>query len=746
MGGDTTAVWRSPFARGQIPLVIALAVSLCCPPATADPGTPRLVVGVYPNESDGAPGIILANQAIRTVFAHESADRIDVRNEYVDIARLSDPGFRQAQITLLQRKYAGRKVDLVIAGLSSGLDFVLQYREQVFPGAPVVFVAVDRREIADRRLPPDVIGVPNDMDLTGTLDLALRNHPDTQRVFVVAGAAAFDARWAEEARRAFAPYAGRVGFTYLTGLPMDDLLRQVAGLPAQSVVYYLHIFQDRNGATFIPADALERLAERATAPVYGHVDTYVGRGAVGGRVFSFEAAGENAARLALRVLAGEKPEAIGIQPVSGNAAWFDARQLDRWGLSETHLPPGSVVRFKEEAVWDVYKWRIIGAASVCLVVILLLAGLLAQRVRAHRADEQFRRVVETAPVGMLLVGRDGGIVMANAQVEKLFGYGQPELIGRPVEILVPERVRDRHPADREDYLAAPAARVAGQGREVSGRRKDGSEFPVEVGLSPLRTARGPLTLASVLDLTARKQAEDVLRETGRELQRLTGRLLEAQEGERRRIARELHDDLNQRLALLALELDLLGQKPPATATETATRTQELADQVRELASAVHDLSHRLHPSKLEHLGLVAAIASLCKELTQCHGLEVRFTHQSEPRAVPPDTALCLYRITQEALQNVVKHSGSRRVVVELNGTMDRLHLQVTDDGIGFDPDAAECRDGLGLVSMRERLNLIGGELVIESRPSAGARIDVHVPLAASDRADVAALQPKPAGR
>lgn len=244
-----------------------------------------------------------------------------------------------------------------------------------------MFLAVDRRELSTRSLPPDVIGSPTYMDLTGTLDLALRNHPDTQRVFVVAGAAAFDARWAEEARRAFAPYAGRVGFTYLTGLPMDDLLRQIAGLPGQCVVYYLHIFQDGNGATLFPADALERLAGRSSAPIYGHVDTYVGRGAVGGRVFRFEAAGEDAARLALRVLAGERPEAIGLQPASGNADWFDARQLNRWGLSETRLPPGSVVRFKEQPIWDVYKWRIIGAVSVCLVVILLLAGLLAQRVR-----------------------------------------------------------------------------------------------------------------------------------------------------------------------------------------------------------------------------------------------------------------------------------------------------------------------------------------------------------------------------
>ena len=184
---------------------------------------------------------------------------------------------------------------------------------------------------------------------------------------------------------------------------------------------------------------------------------------------------------------------------------------------------------------------------------------------------------------------------------------------------------------------------------------------------------------------------------------LTGRLLEAQEVERRRIARELHDDLNQSLALLSVEMDLLGQVPPASAAEIADRMQELSARVKELSSSVHDLSHQLHPSKLEQLGLVAAVRGLCQELAQPHGLEVKFTHHPVPDVIPPDAALCLYRIAQEALRNVVKHSGSRHASVELSGTADVIRLRVTDDGVGFDPGSAAGNGGLGLVSMRERL-------------------------------------------
>jgi PAS domain S-box-containing protein len=677
--------------------------------------TPKHVVVLYPDESDGAPGIDLVDRSIRSTFASQSTGRIEIRNEYVDTSRLRDPDFMQAQVSLLRRKNAGRNVDLLIVGLSSALDFALKYRDELFPGVPIVYVAVDEREVKARRLPPDVIGVPIRMDLAGTLDLALRLHPDTRRVFVIAGSAPFDADWEAEARRTFRPLENRLEFVYLTGLPMDELLGRVTNLPEQSVVYYLHIHQDGTGRPFIPAEALERLATRANAPIYGHVDTYVGCGAVGGRVFSFESEGRSAARLGLRILAGEKPESIAIPEGSENTDLFDWRQLRRWGISEQSLPPESVLRFQEPTFWDVYKWHIIGVVSLCVVEALLIAGLLVQLVKRRRAEERFRQVVETAPTGMLMVGRDGTIVMVNAQVEKLFGYRREELLGRPVELLMPERSLGQHPAE--------CSRV--------GRRKDGSEFPVEIGLSPLRTARGHFLLSSVIDLTERRRAEDALRASQGELKSLTGRLLEAQEGERRRIARELHDDLNQSLALLSVEIDLLGRRPQPPA-EAAARLRALSARVKELSSAVHDLSHQLHPSKLEQLGLVAAVRGLCKELTRHHGLEVKFTHYDVPEAIPEATALCLYRIVQEALRNVVKYARTDHAEVELSGTPDGVRLRVSDDGAGFDPRTAHGNGGLGLVSMRERLHLVGGEIAIDSRLSGGTRIDVRVPVPAPD--------------
>jgi signal transduction histidine kinase len=202
--------------------------------------------------------------------------------------------------------------------------------------------------------------------------------------------------------------------------------------------------------------------------------------------------------------------------------------------------------------------------------------------------------------------------------------------------------------------------------------------------------------------------------------------VEAEESERRRVARELHDDIGQGLALLTIEIERLGLEPPATAAEFAGRVRELSARARELSSTVHGLSHQLHPSTVEQLGLVAALRGLCHEVGVGHGLEVTFTHSHVPEVVTPATALCLYRVGQEALRNVVRHSGTARAAVDLAGIPDGLRLVVSDRGAGFDP-AVRSVEGLGLVSMRERLQMAGGDLTIHARPGGGVRLAASVP-------------------
>src|SRR5262249_45208331 len=193
----------------------------------------------------------------------------------------------------------------------------------------------------------------------GTLDLALRLHPKTERVFVIAGKTKFDLYWEGAARQTFRGYEDRINFVFLTGLPIESLLKEVAHLPDRSIIYYLHVLQDGDGEVLVPADVLERVASTANAPVYGHVDSFVGHGLLGGNVVSLETEAKNAARLGLRILAGEKPEELGLQQTSRNVQAFDGRQLRRWGISQESLPEGSLVSYTEPNYWTLYKWPII---------------------------------------------------------------------------------------------------------------------------------------------------------------------------------------------------------------------------------------------------------------------------------------------------------------------------------------------------------------------------------------------------
>jgi len=228
------------------------------------------------------------------------------------------------------------------------------------------------------------------------------------------------------------------------------------------------------------------------------------------------------------------------------------------------------------------------------------------------------------------------------------------------------------------------------------------------------------------DVTDRKQAEEAL--AG-----MTRKLIEAQEQERDRIGRELHDDINQRLAMLSLQLEQL----PGNPSEVKSRVQELRKGISEISNDVQALSHDLHSSKLEYLGVVAGMKSWCKEFGERHKMEIDF-RSDVPSAVPLQVGLPLFRVLQEALNNAIKHSGGRRVEVQLRGESEEFHLVVSDSGKGFDVEAASQSKGLGLISMRERVRLVNGTIAIDSKPMGGTSIHVRVPVKSEQEARGAA--------
>jgi len=240
---------------------------------------------------------------------------------------------------------------------------------------------------------------------------------------------------------------------------------------------------------------------------------------------------------------------------------------------------------------------------------------------------------------------------------------------------------------------------------------------------PTIDAAGVVTgwVGVVVDITERKQTEEVLSNVNK-------KLIEAQEQECSRLARELHDDINQRLALLAVELEGLVQGLPPSASELARQIEEARSQIVDVSKDVQALSHRLHSSKLQLLGLAAAAASFCKEFSNLHRVEVDFQSEQVPRDLPDDTSLCLYRVLQESLQNAAKHSGSRNFRVSLRADANEIELTVHDSGVGFEPEAVIKGPGFGLTSMKERLKLVDGQLSIDSKRQHGTIIHARVPL------------------
>lgn len=269
-----------------------------------------------------------------------------------------------------------------------------------------------------------------------------------------------------------------------------------------------------------------------------------------------------------------------------------------------------------------------------------------------------------------------------------------------------------------------------------------------VGAMTLLLTQTALIAGLLIQAARRRQAEEQARESQVELRTsyerirdLGGRLLSAQDAERSRIARELHDDISQQVAVLAIDLELLRGLGEARPNEADRLGRGALDRVESIARSVHDLSHRLHPAKLKLIGLVPALEGLQRELSQ-PDLAIRFRHDNVPPALPHELTLCLFRIAQEAVGNAVKHSAARKVLVGLRGDQDELALTITDDGKGFDSSTVWGR-GLGLISMRERLDAIGGTLKIRSKPGEGTHLEATVPLHAAQSMHIVASRTFP---
>jgi PAS domain S-box-containing protein len=342
---------------------------------------------------------------------------------------------------------------------------------------------------------------------------------------------------------------------------------------------------------------------------------------------------------------------------------------------------------------------------------------------ANESEDRFRIMADKAPVMIWMSGTD--------KLCTFFNQGWLDYTGRSMdEEMGNGWVSGVHPDDLarclETYTSAFDARIPFE-IEYRLRRFDGNfRWILDYGV-PRFEPSGVFCgyIGSCIDINDRKSAEGSLRELG-------GRLIAAQEEERTRIARELHDDLGQRTALALVDLDLLNEDHPRLSGQVKKHLSTLTKVVRDLSSDISRISHRLHPSRLDILGAAAAVRGLCAELSEQHALQIHFVGRNVPRNLPQDVNLCLFRVAQEALRNIIDHSGVSEARVELSGDPNGVDLCISDSGVGFDLESSKAHGRLGLVSIRERVRLVRGHLSIESQPSRGTTIRVRIPLSVSD--------------
>jgi PAS domain S-box-containing protein len=432
---------------------------------------------------------------------------------------------------------------------------------------------------------------------------------------------------------------------------------------------------------------------------------------------------------------GESARILGIDeaaPLTGHQAIGRVHPDDRNGLLtaiaalSTEKPSLQVtyriVRPDESAIWvERHSRAYFGEHGKVKRIVGMIVDI-SERKRAEEAikesEQRFRLVADSAPVMIWMSGLDKRPTYFSQPWLDFTGLSEPALQNDLAGIVHPEDYEKCH----ETYCRGFDQRRPFR-KECRLRRHDGQyRWMLDIGV-PSFHEDGSFAgyIGSCVDITEQKLAEDAHA-------KLSRRLIEVQDEERRAVARELHDDITQRISLLAFDLKFLQQNLPSSRDVLQERLGEEYRRVSELVSDIDALSRRLHSSTLQRLGLTKAAEVLCRELSQRENLQIAFSWEGTPADIPEATSFCLFRVLQEALHNAARHSEARRIEVQLTEKPGEIHLIVSDSGKGFKIDSAKQSGGLGLTSMQERVRLLGGTIAIDSKPMAGTTIHVCVPL------------------
>jgi two-component system NarL family sensor kinase len=697
------------------------AAWIWCYPASGAAKVQKTVLLFYDAVSDMRANVVV-DQTIRSVLNREFDVDLDIRSEFAGLSA-SNKMDHPILESWLRRKYNGIAFDVVVAVGTGALEFVKEYDKELFPGAQIVYWG--RRTALDNwgksRPVTGVVNVSIPTHANATIDFIQTLQPDLQHLVVVNGVAEIDRDWETALRNALQPFVSRIDVSYLAGLPIEEVLKRVANLPKRTAILVVAINQDGAGRRLYRTEILTKIVDMSSAPVYSTSTVYLPTGIVGGAMASQEAMSIEAADMIAQLLRGKKVVDLPIResPLVPMVNW---RGLTQWRIPEDRLPAKTVILDKTPSLWDQYKWHVFSAISLCAVEGLLILALLVHRVHRQRAEKAMREskqllqsTIDSLSARVALLDEEATIIAVNepwrafAQANSYDGVRNG--IGWNYV-----KVCDNSNTD-EARLVATGLRnlLAGDMSDfrcVYPSSHEGETSWFQVRVKPFH-AHGVLRIVVAHEnVTEIKQAHDAQ-------QQLTNLLMRTQDDARRRIARDLHDVTVQDLAAIRADLtriELASQSMGAGIRETFDESLALCDQV---IKDLRTLSYLLHPPLLDEAGLVPALQWFVRGFIQRSGVQVELLVMEDIGRLGSDIETALFRVVQECLTNIHRHSGSKSAVIWVTKEDGTVRIQIADEGRGFawpsDPDHDTTLSmGVGIMGMRQRLKQLGGELEIES--------------------------------
>jgi len=760
--------------RGPVRFAPVVLAIVCLPAfaasqsAPSQPQQPRRILVLHQERSTAPTNAM--NAGLMSAVRGDTTLSAEVFVEYLDHERNPDGAVQLAQLNYLKRKYEQHPIDVAVAVGRIPYGILTDSAKTITPKAQVVFWLNEPNAGTWQDNGRAVGGIVTRYDVAGTMSDILQLRPDTRKLLVVSGVTGFDTLALRHGLNELRSFGRLFEIEKMVGATQQQFLERIARLPPQSAVLLLNFVGDSLGQWYVPGDVAEVAARVSAAPIFALKRTLLGNGIVGGRLIDYDEHGRQLGEMALAALKSER-SSLPVRRLLAQPPLYDGRALRQWDIPEHRLPQGAEVLFSHAVPWELYRNRILATLIVCLLEALLIGGMFVQRRRRARAERlladrlHFETILadasrtftdvhpfhisletsrwlrrlctfaEARQSALLLFDRDG-VHLRRAEAWRGAEASDNAIASIDVDALIELKrgqVTTVSIASGQPGTVLVLVPIAMEGRtfgvlmiEATSSRLFGDSVPLDRS-----RVLGEIMAAAI----ARKHAAeelarqaDALRASHVEYRRLADSLVEAQENERRRIARELHDDIAQRLTMLSLEAGEIGRRAGDAAIVPRSAIEHLTRELGTLVADMSRVSHRLHPSMLEKIGLPAALRTLTRDLSTCYRTPISFEEENVPGTLPGTSALALYRVAQEALRNAIRHSGATAIVVRVIHSDGLLSVEVQDNGIGLDEERLRRAPGLGITSMAERVEVLGGTFGIQSRTDAGTTVRASIRL------------------